>query len=98
MKEIGKADMHGQKTGLAQLLVITFVISLISSYALAMFLGHMPLIADIFASLCVGVLWIGGAIWMNYAYAGRSTKLFLIDAGYHAVGFLLMGIAIGLLQ
>jgi predicted membrane protein len=98
MKEIGKTDMKGDTSNLGKLLGITFVISLVSSYVLALFLGHMDLMSDILASLSVGVVWIGGAIWMNYAYAGRSNKLFLIDAGYHVVGFLLMGIVIGLMQ
>ncbi len=98
MNEIN-ADMHGEKTGLAKLLMAMFVISLVSSYVLGMFLGDaLPLVGDVLASLSVGLVWVGGSIAMNYMFAKRSMKLFLIDAGFHTVAFTLMGVVFGLLQ
>lgn len=98
MKEIG-ADPHGPMTGLAKLLVAMFILSLLSSYVLGMFLGTtLPFWGDVFASLSIGAVWVGGSIAMNYMFAKRSMKLFLIDAGFHTVAFGLMGIVFGLLQ
>lgn len=98
MKEIG-ADPHGSQQGLAKLLVAMFVISLISSYVLGMFLGTaLPFMGDVLASLSVGLVWVSGSIAMNYMFAKRSMKLFLIDAGFHTVAFGLMGVVFGMLQ
>ena len=34
----------------------------------------------------------------SYAFQGRSTQLFLIDSGYHLLGFLILGIVLTLWQ
>ncbi len=33
---------------------------------------------------------------INYSFAGRSLKLWLIDGGYHTLQFVLYGIILGL--
>ena len=47
-----------------------------------------------------GVLWLGFMampIATNYAFAGRPRNLWLVDAGYHLVSFLVIGALIGAL-
>lgn len=46
--------------------------------------------------LLVGAAIVGASFGINYQFANRSTKLWLIDAGYHTVQFALYGLIIGL--
>ena len=46
--------------------------------------------------LVVGAGFVGASFGINYQFAGRSTRLWLIDAGYHTVQFVLYGLIIGL--
>jgi hypothetical protein len=96
MKEIGKNSM-GDASDLPKLLVANFVISLASAYVLAMFIREIAFSGKVTASLAIGLILVGGSIAVNYMFAGRSMKLFLIDAGYHAAAFTLMGVIIGLM-
>lgn len=46
--------------------------------------------------LIVGVFWVATSFGVNYLFAGRSWKMLAIDAGYHALQFLLYGLIFGL--
>ena len=46
--------------------------------------------------LIVGAAIVAASFGINYQFANRSTTLWLIDGGYHAVQFLLYGLMIGL--
>ena len=46
--------------------------------------------------LLVGVGFVATSFGINYQFAGRSAKLWLIDGGYHAVQFTLYGLILGL--
>lgn len=46
--------------------------------------------------LVVGAGLIGASFGINYQFANRSTRLWLIDSGYHAVQFCIYGLVIGL--
>ena len=47
--------------------------------------------------LLSGVCFVATSFGINYLFAGRSLKLWLIDAGYHVLQFTLYGLIIGLL-
>ena len=53
--------------------------------------GHAAL-----QGLAVGVCLVGTSFGINYQFAARSTRLWLIDAGYHCVQFTLYGLILGL--
>jgi hypothetical protein len=42
-----------------------------------------------------GIGWVATAMGVTYLFEARSMKLFLIDAGYHAFAFTLMGRILG---
>ena len=44
----------------------------------------------------IGLAWVAMSFGINYAFAQRSLKLWLIDAGYHVLQFTLYGLVIGL--
>lgn len=46
--------------------------------------------------LVVGAGIVAASFGINYQFAGNSTKLWLIDGGYHTVQFVLYGLIIGL--
>ena len=74
----------------------TFVLSLLASFALAMFLGPAAdVIFGLFASAMTGVFFVSTAIGVIYLFERKSFKLFLINAGYQTVTFIGMGAILG---
>lgn len=43
----------------------------------------------------VGLFFVSMSFGINYAFAGRSLKLWMIDSGYHIVQFVLYGVILG---
>ena len=43
----------------------------------------------------VGLFFVATSFGINYAFARRSLKLWMIDAGYHIVQFSLYGVILG---
>jgi hypothetical protein len=76
---------------------VSFVFSLIAAFVFALFLGRDPLLAyAVQSGLAIGVCWVATSFGINYLFAGRSLKHFLIDAGYHVAQFTLYGVILGL--
>ena len=44
----------------------------------------------------INVLWVAASFGINYQFAQRSFRLWLIDGGYHTAQFLLFGVIFGL--
>lgn len=73
-----------------------FACSLLASLMFAAFLGNQATAADGFrAGFVVGLSFVAMSFGINYAFAGRSLKLWMIDAGYHIVQFCLYGLILG---
>jgi hypothetical protein len=76
---------------------LSFVFALIAAFAYAVLIPPATSIADGAAQgLAVGAALVGASFGINYQFANHSTKLWLIDAGYHTVQFCLYGLIIGL--
>ena len=76
---------------------LTFVYTLISAIALSWLLGPYPnIIEGIRTGLVVGVGFVACSFGVNYQFSQKSGKLLSIDAGYHILQFLIMGIILGL--
>ena len=74
-----------------------FVFSLLAAYAFAVYLGPKPeLRFAVHAGAMVGFCWVASSFGINYLFAQRSLKLWLIDAGYHTLQFTLYGLVLGL--
>jgi hypothetical protein len=75
---------------------ITFLLSVVTAYTLAMFLGAEHNAASGAGwGLMIGAVWVGGSIATNYQFEGTSNLLLMINAGYHAVRFAAMGAILG---
>jgi Protein of unknown function (DUF1761) len=73
-----------------------FLLQLFAAY----FLGHvfatysgLSAASTIMTAFGIALAFIVTAFGVNYLFAGRSFKLFLIDAGYNVVTYILMGVA-----
>ena len=73
-----------------------FVLSVLAAYVFALFLGKKPVTDAAMVGAIVGVCWVATSFGINYLFAGRSLKLWAIDAGYHTLQFTLYGLVLGL--
>lgn len=76
---------------------VSFVFALIAALAYA-WLVPPPAspTGALIQGLLVGAAIVGSSFGINYQFANRSTKLWLIDSGYHTLQFALYGLIIGL--
>ena len=74
-----------------------FVLTLIASFVFALFLGPKPAVGfAVGAGAAAGVCWVAAAFGINYLFERRSLKLFLINGGYNALLFTVIGLILGL--
>lgn len=73
-----------------------FVLQAVAAMVLAPFLGpDATLTVGLAAGAAVGLFWVGTALGVVYLFEGRTLLHWFIDAGYHVLGFLLMGGILG---
>lgn len=92
------AGMDPQKQGHpAKIFGGAFVFSLLAAAVFAWFLGPQPPLSF---AVCRGVLvgfgLVAASFGINYLFAQRGARLWLIDGGYHTVQFALFGLVLGL--
>ena len=73
-----------------------FVFSLLAAYAFAWWLGPAPPLEDALAKGGLAGAMVASSFGINYRFAQRSGRLWLIDGGYHLAQFLLFGLVLGL--
>ena len=80
----------------AKVFGLSFVFTLVSALAMACWLGPNPGVTDgVVAGLIVGVCLVMTSMGINYQFAGRSTKFWLIDGGFHVLRFAVIGLVLG---
>lgn len=95
-RETGLSDAQLQQRSLAVVFGTSFVLALIMAFNLAAFLQGPPDVAwGMTAGALAGIGWVAMAMGVTYLFEARSMKLFLINAGYHAVSFIIMGAILG---
>lgn len=73
-----------------------FVAALVAAAAFAWWLGPAPeLEYAVRHGVLAGLGIVAMSFGINYAFAGRSLKLWLIDGGYHTMQFALYGMILG---
>jgi hypothetical protein len=96
MRETGLSDETLKKRSMGVVFGTSFVLSLLIAGNLAAFLAGPPdLKWGAAAGALAGVGWVATGLGITYLFEAKSLKLFLIDAGYHAVTFIVMGAIIG---
>lgn len=96
MRETGLSDEALRRRSMAMVFGGSFVLSLVIAFNLAAFLAGPPdIVWGIVAGALAGVGWVAAGMGVTYLFEARSMKLFLVNAGYHAVTFMAMGAILG---
>lgn len=81
----------------AKVFGIAFLFSLLAAVAFARWVGPAPsLDYAIKHGILAGFGMVAACFGINYQFAQRSFKLWLIDGGYHTAQFLIFGLILGL--
>jgi hypothetical protein len=96
-RETGLSDEQLASANIARVFGLSFVLALIAAWMFSIFLGPRPsLLFGLGAGFAAGLCWVATSFGINYLFARRSLKLFLIDGGYHTLQFTLIGLILGL--
>jgi hypothetical protein len=96
MKEAGISESEARTRKMGLVFGVSFVLMLLISFNLAAFLAGPPNLAwGIAAGALAGIGWVATSMGITYLFEARSPKLFLVNAGYHAVTFMVMGAILG---
>lgn len=77
----------------ARVFGVSFIFAAIAASAYAHIIGFSDDIgASTLLGATVGLTFAATSFGINYQFAGRSIKLFLIDGGYHTIQFALYGL------
>ena len=99
MKEAGITEEKMKQANMAKTFSLSFLLALVICFNLAAFLGaDAGLMWGMTAGALAGIGWVAASIGILYLFEGRSWKLFLINAGYQAVTYIVAGGIIGVWQ
>ena len=77
---------------------LTFVLGFIAAWVFGLYVGEHPgMRFSVAVGAAIGICWVATSLATNYLFERRSATLILINGGYHAVRFMLTGLAFGLL-
>ena len=96
-REVGLSDEEFKRGNMARIFGTALLFSLIAAFVFALFLGPRPSMPlGLGAGFSAGLCWVASSFGINYLFARRSLKLFLIDGGFHTLQFTLIGAIIAL--
>ncbi len=97
MQEAGLTEEDVENGNMAKIFGITFVLQVIMTFCLAMFLADdsIGISEGTFYGFLTGAGWILPTMIINNLYEQRSFKLSFIQGGYWVVVFTLMGLILG---
>ncbi len=97
LKESGLSEADLKKRNMITVFGLSFLSALLSAIFLEYLIDNADLSEAILKAVLIGIIWIAGSIGVTYLFENKSLKLFLIDAGYHAISFTVMGFILGLM-
>ena len=81
----------------AKVFGVSFVFALVSALVYAWLMpAPSSALQALLQGLGVGAGFVAASFGINYQFANRTTRLLLIDGGYHTVQFVIYGLIIGL--
>ena len=96
-RETGLSDEQLARGNMLRIFGVAFVLSLVAAFVFALFLGPRPSMPlGLGAGFSAGLCWVASSFGINYLFARRSLRLFLIDGGYHTLQFTLIGVILAL--
>ncbi len=95
MREAGLTE-EALRAGVARTFAVAFVMAVVIAVNLAFFLGPDAGLAwGATAGALAGVGWVMPSLATTFVFERRSLILIVIDGGYHAVAYTVMGAIIG---
>ena len=96
MRECGLGEEQARTAPMGRVFGLSALAALVMSANLAAFLGAKASLSfGLFAGAATGIGWVAMSLGVTYLFEQRSLKLWLIDAGYQAVAYTLMGAILG---
>jgi hypothetical protein len=99
MKETGITEEDTKNTNIIKIFSLAFILSLIASFFLAMFIGAKAGIGfGALAGFMAGLGWVFTFMGISYLFESRTLAHFLINSIYSIVSLTIMGAIIGVWQ
>lgn len=99
LRETGLNPEQMRKGHRKLIFVSAFIAVFIAAYVFAFALPPKPaVLSGTIMGAAIGTFWVATSFAINYLFAHRSLKLFLVDAGYHILQFTLYGLILCLWQ
>ena len=96
MKETGITEESTKKTNMLKVFGLAFILSLMASFFLAMFIGARAGIGfGALAGFMAGLGWVFTFMGISYLFESRTFAHFLINSMYSVVSLTIMGAIIG---
>ena len=96
MREAGIDEERTRQANMAKVFGLSFLASVIIAFNLAAFIGPKASPGfGAFAGAAAGIGWVAMSLGVVYLFEQRSLKLWLINAGYQALTYTMMGALIG---
>jgi hypothetical protein len=87
-------DMNRKAGHPAVVFGLSYVCTFVAAVVLSALMGDVPPSIGVHIGLAVGLGIVAASFGVNYAFGGRSIVLWLIDAGYNTLLFILMAAVI----
>ncbi len=98
-REVGITPEQLQARSPWRPMIGALLLSIVSAFVFAMFLGPRPGVAFATgAGFAAGLFWVAASYGISYLFEGRSLTLWLINGGYHTLQFTAIGLVLGLLD
>jgi hypothetical protein len=95
-KELGISDEAIQGANMPLIFTLAFLLNLVMAAVLDVLIGRdAGLVKGVVTALIMSLAFIATALGINYLFSRKSLKLYLIDAGYFVLFFLIMGAILG---
>jgi len=99
MKETGITEESTKNTNMIKLFTFAFILSLIASFFLAMFIGSKAGAGfGAIAGFMAGLGWVFTFMGISYLFESRTLVHFLINSTYSVISLTIMGLIIGVWQ
>ena len=96
MRASGVTAEQAGKGNTGMIFGVSFVLQLIAAAVLAAFIGPEATLGfAVAAAAAVGLFWVGPAFGVVYLFEQRPLAHWLVNAGYHVVSFVVMGVILG---
>ena len=96
LRECGLTEEQARQAPMGRIFGLSALAALVMAANLAAFLGAKATLSfGLFAGAATGIGWVAMSLGVTYLFEQRSLKLWLIDAGYQVVSYMLMGAILG---